>query len=223
MHRCTSSLSKRHSRTKVYSTRMRGGTQHTQHTTHTTHCIQKSQHIQLNTHTQLTTHTPHNTNTSQHTQLTTHTTHYTHNPLHTHLTTHTPHSTHTSQHTHLTTHIVHDSQHASHIRTNIRKHLSRTGWQRCIGCLKLQVFFRKRATNYRDLLWKLTYNDKASYESSPPCTQLSSSRTRRLAKEIRFTIRITHAQQSQKASLSRTQMVSIYIHTYTDVYTYTYT
>ena len=31
-----------------------------------------------------------------------------------------------------------------------------TGWREC---LKLQVIFRKRATNYRALLWKMTYND----------------------------------------------------------------
>jgi len=43
-----------------------------------------------------------------------------------------------------------------------------TGWRRLIGCLKLQVNFRKRATNYRALLWKMTYEDKASYDSTPP-------------------------------------------------------
>ena len=44
-----------------------------------------------------------------------------------------------------------------------------TGWRRLIGSPKLQVIFRKRATNYRALLWKVTYEDKGSYESSPPC------------------------------------------------------
>ena len=29
-----------------------------------------------------------------------------------------------------------------------------TGWRRCIGCLKLQIVFRKRATNYRAFLRK---------------------------------------------------------------------
>jgi len=48
-----------------------------------------------------------------------------------------------------------------------------TGWQRCIGRLKLQVTFRKRATKYRSLLRKITYQDKASYGSSPPCTSFS--------------------------------------------------
>ena len=40
-----------------------------------------------------------------------------------------------------------------------------TGWRRHIGCLKLQVIFRKRATNHKALLQKMTYKDKASYES----------------------------------------------------------
>jgi len=45
--------------------------------------------------------------------------------------------------------------------------LTCTGWRRPIGFLKLQVIFRKRATNYRALLRKMTYEDKASYGSSP--------------------------------------------------------
>ena len=44
------------------------------------------------------------------------------------------------------------------------------GWRRPIGRLKLQVFFRKRATNHRALLQKMTYKDKASCDSTPPCT-----------------------------------------------------
>jgi len=32
-------------------------------------------------------------------------------------------------------------------------------------CLKLQVIFRKKATHYRALLRKMTYKDKASYDS----------------------------------------------------------
>ena len=44
-----------------------------------------------------------------------------------------------------------------------------TGWRRPIGCLKLQVIFRKRATNYGALSRKMTYKHKASYGSSPPC------------------------------------------------------
>jgi len=36
-------------------------------------------------------------------------------------------------------------------------------------CLKLQVFFCKRASNDRALLRKMTNEDKASYDSTPPC------------------------------------------------------
>ena len=46
----------------------------------------------------------------------------------------------------------------------------RTGWRRYIGCLKLQVSLRKKATNYRALLWKMTCTDKAPYASSPRCS-----------------------------------------------------
>jgi len=44
-----------------------------------------------------------------------------------------------------------------------------TGWPRPIGCLKLQVIFHKRATNYRALLREMTYKEKASCGSSPLC------------------------------------------------------
>jgi len=45
-----------------------------------------------------------------------------------------------------------------------------TGWRRLIGSPKLQIIFHKRATKYRSLLRKITYKDKGSYESLPPCT-----------------------------------------------------
>ena len=48
--------------------------------------------------------------------------------------------------------------------------VSGAGWRRPIGCLKLQVIFRKRATNYWALLRKMTYKDKVSYDSTPLCT-----------------------------------------------------
>jgi len=44
-----------------------------------------------------------------------------------------------------------------------------TGWRRLVGSPKLQIIFHKRATKYRSLLRKMTYKDKGSYESSPPC------------------------------------------------------
>jgi len=36
-----------------------------------------------------------------------------------------------------------------------------------------RLFFRKRATNYRALLRKMTYEDKASYDCTPPCIILA--------------------------------------------------
>jgi len=64
--------------------------------------------------------------------------------------THTPHSTHT-MHTH-------------------PPHTHVTGWRRYIGCLKVQVSFRKRTMYNRAFVQKITYEDKASYGSLPPCT-----------------------------------------------------
>jgi len=44
------------------------------------------------------------------------------------------------------------------------------GWRRLIGSPKLQIIFHKRATKYRALLLKMTYKDKATDDSTPPCT-----------------------------------------------------
>ena len=45
-----------------------------------------------------------------------------------------------------------------------------TGWRRPLGCLELQVIIRKRATNHRSLLRKMTYKGKVSCGSSPAHT-----------------------------------------------------
>jgi len=52
-----------------------------------------------------------------------------------------------------------------------------TGWRRLIGSPKLQIIFHKRAIKYRSLFRKMTYKDKGSYESSPPCMTQSSTPT----------------------------------------------
>jgi len=65
-------------------------------------------------------------------------------------------------------HITHDMSQVSHI-THHMSHMSHTGWRRLTGSPKLQIVFHKRATKYRSLLRKMTYKDKGSYESSPPC------------------------------------------------------
>jgi len=54
------------------------------------------------------------------------------------------------------------------IRWN-RSDYDTAGWRRLIGSPKLQIIVHKRATKYRSLLRKMTYKDKGSYESSPPC------------------------------------------------------
>jgi len=59
----------------------------------------------------------------------------------------------------------------SNVRLFLKKTFTRraTGWRRRIGCLKLQDIFHQRATIYRFLLHKVTFEDKASYDSTPPC------------------------------------------------------
>jgi len=52
----------------------------------------------------------------------------------------------------------------------VQYYCTATGWRRLIGSPKLQIIFHKRATKYRSLLRKMTYQDEGSYESSPPCT-----------------------------------------------------
>ena len=47
--------------------------------------------------------------------------------------------------------------------------VTNTEWRRCIGCLKLQIAIRKTATNYRVLFREMTYENKATFASLPPC------------------------------------------------------
>ena len=75
-------------------------------------------------------------------------------------------------------------------RVRIRRTLSRNsscillthqhltiGWSRPINCLKLQVIFGKRATKNRAPCQKMTYNDKASCASLPPCMSHTQHRS----------------------------------------------
>jgi len=55
------------------------------------------------------------------------------------------------------------------IVTNPYMRYACTGWRRCVGCLKGLVSFRKRATNFKALVLKMTYKDKAPYDATPPC------------------------------------------------------
>ena len=72
------------------------------------------------------------------------------------------------KHKHTRTHLHMQTQAHTHTHTLVCKHIS--VWRRPIGCLKLQDIFRKRATNYRALLRKMTCEGKASSDSTPPCT-----------------------------------------------------
>jgi len=75
--------------------------------------------------------------------------------------------THTNEPYHTYTHT--DVNESCHTYTHTHW-LAITGWRRLIRCLKLKVIFRKRATNYRTLCRKTTYQNKASYNSTPTCT-----------------------------------------------------
>jgi len=57
-----------------------------------------------------------------------------------------------------------------HLSLYLPTHVYVYRWRRLIGCLQSQVIFRTRANNYWALLRKMTYKDKASYDSTPPCT-----------------------------------------------------
>jgi len=85
-----------------------------------------------------------------------------------------PHTDHTQAHT--DTHSAHTHMHVhtrTHTGTHTRTHT--TGWRRLIGSPKLQILFHNRATKYRSRLRKMTYKDKGSYESLPPCAHLYST------------------------------------------------
>jgi len=63
---------------------------------------------------------------------------------------------------------------------------SYTGWRRLIGSPKLQIIFHKTTTTYRSLLQNMTYKDKGSYKSSPPCTHLAKNYRCLLQNKISF-------------------------------------
>jgi len=53
----------------------------------------------------------------------------------------------------------------------------RTEWRRCAGCLKVQVSFRKRATDYRALWRKVTYQNKGGEDAQDALSLFSFSAT----------------------------------------------
>jgi len=64
---------------------------------------------------------------------------------------------------------VRSDRHRAVVCTNV---VCTTGWRGLKRCFKLQIIFRKRGTNDRALLPKMTCKDKASYGSSPPCIRV---------------------------------------------------
>ena len=63
-----------------------------------------------------------------------------------------------------------------------------TGWRGPTGCLNLQVIFRKRANNSGALLRKMTYEDKASCGSWPPCITTCMN----VPMKVRWMTRMSH-------------------------------
>ena len=84
-----------------------------------------------------------------------------------------------SRSAHIKTHCF-DFAKSGHRTFRIRFQIfTRAVWIFCTDSLTSQyhrVIFHKRATKYRSILREMTYKDKGSYGSSPPCTQQSWSR-----------------------------------------------
>ena len=75
----------------------------------------------------------------------------------------------------------------------------------------MQIIFHKRATKYRALLRKMTYKDKGSYESSPPCTDSTMGvDVLNLARDHMFIYKYTCT------------YLYLYIYIYTYIYIYIY-
>jgi len=96
-----------------------------------------------------------------------------------------------------------------------------TGWRRPIGCLKLHVIVRERATNYRAFLRKTPYKDKASYGSSPPCTT-EGKKERKDIPNLLTVWELSHWTKIKRNEIcARTCVftrIYIYMYIYADVY-----
>jgi len=104
-----------------------------------------------------------------------------------------------------------------------------TGWRRPIGCLKLHVIFRKRASNYRAVLWKMTYKDKASYGTLPPCMIRTCGMTHQYMRHDAFVgeawlvvvCAMVHSYMWHDSCIYK--YICKYVYTYNYVYTLTHT
>jgi len=86
---------------------------------------------------------------------------HTHTYIHSHVRIPSTH-THTHAYPHLRGLCAHTHMYTRARTLRTHAHTPITGWRRLIGCLTLQVVFRKRANNYRALLRKMTYKNKVS-------------------------------------------------------------
>jgi len=76
---------------------------------------------------------------------------------------------------HRVVHLSHPTYHSHHPECEHNSECERStslhpvalGLQRLIGCLKLRVIFRKRATNHRARLRKMTYKDNPMFLHHP--------------------------------------------------------
>ena len=111
-----------------------------------------------------------------------------------------------------------DSRFGGFRRCNIFIGNCHTGWQRPIGCLKLQVIFRKRTTNYRALLQKMTYEYKPSYASSPLCI------VARLYSSVYWWILLSSLHTNESSSFAGSAVYSLCMFTckHTCIHTYMY-
>jgi len=98
-----------------------------------------------------------------------------------------------------------------------------TLWRRLIGCLKMQVVFRKRATNYRALVRKILYQDKASYGGSPPCIcNVYMQRLYAMTVQATASMTVTHWWgNSNDWTHMKTRTRTLYTHAHTHTYTRT--
>ena len=82
------------------------------------------------------------------------------------------------------------------------------GWRRPMKCLQLHVIFCKRGTNYRALLWKMAYKDKAYFGSWPPCVECLIPILERLF-ECSNVMVLVHTRCNRELTFE-----NFYIHTY---------
>ena len=102
-----------------------------------------------------------------------------------------------------TTHTCTNPQTLAHLHAcaNSLARVLSTGWRRLIGSPKLQIIFHKRATEYRSLLLNMTFKDKGSCESLPPCIAHELSRSQALAPASVLAVKLSFL---VSPSLSRT-------------------